>query len=65
MLVRLSVPMFAYEEGPIVFVGHQRPRDFKKGSQAFSRILERQCELIFMATDDLFFEWCEEKTIRL
>ena len=51
----------AYGGGPIVFVGHHRPWDFKKGTHAFSRKLEKQCELVFLETDDLFFDWCEEK----
>lgn len=51
----------AYGGGPIVFVGHRRPWDFKKGTHAFSRKLEKQCELVFLETDDMFFAWCKDK----
>ncbi len=50
----------AYGGGPVVFVGYNRPWDFKKGSQAFSRKLEKQCELIFIEDDDAYFEWATD-----
>jgi len=45
----------------IVFVGEQHPWDFKKRSQAFSRKLERQCEIIYLADDEDFFAWCKQE----
>lgn len=56
MIVRAHV---AFAGGPVVFVGHSVPWQFKKGSQAFSRKLERLCELIFVESDDEFFEWAD------
>lgn len=49
----------AFGGGPVVFVGQNRPWEFKKSTQAFSRKLERLCELVFLETDDAFFAWCE------
>lgn len=51
----------AFGGGPVVFVGHDRPWDFKKSSQAFSRKLERLCERVFLENDDAFFGWCEDR----
>jgi len=51
----------AFGGGPVVFVGYDRPWDFKKRAQAFSRKLERFCELVFVENDDAFFEWCDEQ----
>ena len=47
----------AFGGGPVVFIGQGRPWDFKKGSQAFSRKLERLCELVFLEHDAAFFDW--------
>ena len=47
----------AFAGGPVVFVGHRKPWEFRKGSQAFSRKLERLAELIFIEDDNAFFEW--------
>lgn len=47
----------AFGGSEVVFVGHDRPWSFKKGSQAFSRKLERQCKLVFLETDQSYFDW--------
>jgi tRNA G18 (ribose-2'-O)-methylase SpoU len=41
-------------------VGHSKPWEFRKGSQAFSRKLERLAELLFLKDDTDFFEWASE-----
>ncbi len=48
----------AFGGGPVIFVGQRKPWDFRKGTQAFSRKLERLAELVFLADDDSFFSWC-------
>lgn len=53
----------AFGGGAIVFVGHDRPWDFKKSTQAFSRRLEGLRELVFLENDDAFFGWCAEREI--
>jgi tRNA G18 (ribose-2'-O)-methylase SpoU len=50
----------AFGGGPVVFVGQRKPWDFRKGTQAFSRKLERLAELVFLPDDDSFFMWCSE-----
>jgi 23S rRNA (guanosine2251-2'-O)-methyltransferase len=50
----------AFGGGPVVFVGHHKPWQFRKGTQAFSRKLERLAELIFLPDDDSFFAWCSD-----
>jgi tRNA G18 (ribose-2'-O)-methylase SpoU len=49
-----------FSGGPVVFVGQRKPWDFRKGTQAFSRKLERLADLVFLADDDSFFMWCSE-----
>ncbi len=51
----------AFGGGPVVFVGQQKPWEFRKGSQAFSRKLERLVDLIFLDSDDDFFAWCDRE----
>ena len=51
----------AFGGGPVVFDGYDRPWDFKKRAQAFSRRLERLCELVFVENDDAFFNWCDDQ----
>jgi tRNA G18 (ribose-2'-O)-methylase SpoU len=51
----------AFGGGPVVFVGQQRPWEFRKGTQAFSRKLERLAELVFVPDDESFFEWCSRQ----
>jgi 23S rRNA (guanosine2251-2'-O)-methyltransferase len=55
MIVRSHV---AFGGGKVAFVGHERPWQFKKSSQAFSRKLERLCDISFLRDDDEFFAWC-------
>lgn len=50
----------AFGGGPLVFVGQRKPWEFRKGTQAFSRKLERLAELVFLPDDDSFFGWCED-----
>lgn len=51
----------AFGGGPVVFLGREKPWQFRKKSQAFSRGLERMCELIFHEDDDQFFAWAERQ----
>lgn len=51
----------AFGGGPVVFVGHSRPWEFRKSTQAFSRKLEKLCELVFLEDDFAFFNWCHEQ----
>jgi len=43
-----------------VFLGHNLPWNFKKRSQAFSRKLERQVEIVHLSEEDLFFDWAKK-----
>jgi len=58
MIVRSHV---AFGGAQVLFVGYDRPWRFRKGSQAFSRKLERQCEIIFIEDDHALFVWCREQ----
>ena len=55
-IVRTHVAMGG---GPLVMVGYDKPWSFRKGSQAFSRKLESQCDITYLAEDAEFFEWCD------
>ncbi len=55
-IVRTHVAMGG---GPLVMVGYDRPWDFRKGSQAFSRKLESQCDITYFTEDAELFEWCD------
>lgn len=55
-IVRTHVAMGG---GPLVMVGQERPWQFRKSTQAFSRKLERQCDIVYLDDDAAFFEWCE------
>jgi len=55
MIVRTHV---AYGGSQLVIVGSE-PWRFGKRSQAFSRKLEKLCEIVYLTGDDTFFEWCE------
>ena len=54
-IVRTHVAMGG---GPLVMVGYDQPWSFRKGSQAFSRKLEKQCEITYLNEDADLFEWC-------
>lgn len=45
----------------IVFIGYDKPWDFKKGSEAFSRKLERSIDLIHVEDESAFFTWCNDE----
>ena len=47
----------AFGGSEVVFVGYREPWSFRKGSQAFSRKLERLCELVFLRNDAEYFAW--------
>jgi len=55
MIVRSHV---AFGGGKVIFVGYDLPWKFKKSTQAFSRKLEKLCEILYLKTDDDFFSWC-------
>ena len=61
MMVRSHV---AFGGGKFVFVGYERPWDFKKGSQAFSRKLETHCEFVHFKSEMEFFEWSKNEKLR-
>ena len=56
MIVRSHV---AFGGDKVIFVGQDLPWRFKKSTQAFSRKLEKLCEILYLKTDDDFFLWCE------
>ena len=60
MIVRSHV---AFGGAQVLFVGHELPWRFRKGTQAFSRKLERQCEIAHCPGDDDFFAWCAEHSV--
>ena len=51
----------AFGGSEVVFVGYQEPWSFRKGSQAFSRKLERLCQLVFLRTDADYFAWASNQ----
>jgi tRNA G18 (ribose-2'-O)-methylase SpoU/L-amino acid N-acyltransferase YncA len=55
MIVRTHVAMGG---GDVVFVGLDRPWQFRKNTQAFSRRLERLCRITYLDDDAAFFDWC-------
>ena len=48
----------AFGGAQLAFVGHERPWRFKKSTQAFSRRLERQLAIEYLADDNALFDWC-------
>lgn len=48
----------AFGGNQVVFVGHDHPWRFKKSTQAFSRRLERRCDITYLNSDDDLFDWC-------
>ena len=44
----------------IAFVGHERPWQFKKNTQAFSRRLESQLNTVYLRNDGELLDWCDE-----
>ena len=51
----------AFNGSEVVFVGQEKPWSFGKGTQAFSRKLERLCKMVFLPTDEALFGWCKEQ----
>lgn len=47
----------------IAFVGHERPWQFRKSTQAFSRRLESQLDTVYLADDDALLDWCEQEKL--
>jgi tRNA G18 (ribose-2'-O)-methylase SpoU len=55
MIVRSHV---AFGGDRIVMLGHGQPWRFGKSTQAFSRKLERLCQIVYLGDDETFFAWC-------
>ncbi len=51
----------AFGGAEVVFVGLDKPWRFKKNTQAFSRRLERLCEITYLQNDDELFTWCGDR----
>ncbi len=47
----------AFGGDSLVMVGHDLPWRFKKNTQAFSRKLEKLCEITYLESDEALFEW--------
>ena len=60
MIVRSHV---AFGGDKVVFVGHELPWRFRKSTQAFSRKLEKICELVYLREDEEFFKWCHDHNL--
>jgi tRNA G18 (ribose-2'-O)-methylase SpoU len=56
MIVRSHV---AFGGDRIVMVGNEQPWRFGKGTRAFSRKLESQCEFVYLRREDDLFAWCD------
>jgi tRNA G18 (ribose-2'-O)-methylase SpoU len=57
MIIRSHV---AFGGNMVIFVGYDKPWDFKKGSQAFSRKLENKCKIETFNNTEAFFEWSKK-----
>ncbi len=53
----------AFGGSKLIFVGYEKPWDFKKGSQAFSRKLEWQCEILFFQHFSEFIKWSQKENL--
>lgn len=60
MIVRTHVAMGGNE---LILLGHELPWQFKKGSQAFSRKLESQCQILHIRSDREFFAWSKARDV--
>ena len=47
----------------IVMLGRDQPWKFGKGTQAFSRRLEKLVEFVYLSTEGEFFGWCEREQL--
>jgi tRNA G18 (ribose-2'-O)-methylase SpoU len=52
----------AFGGGPLLFVGRDAPWRFTKNTQAFSRRLERLCNIVELENDVAFVTWCHENS---
>jgi len=55
----------AFAGGKLIFLGHDRPWQFRKSTQAFSRRLESLCEIVSFNTDEEFFRWAEASSVHV
>ncbi|WP_020530656.1 TrmH family RNA methyltransferase [Flexithrix dorotheae] len=60
MIIRSHV---AFNGNKIVFVGYDKPWNFKHGSQAFSRKLESKCDILNFKEESEFFEWSKKNEL--
>lgn len=60
MIVRSHV---AFGGEKIIFIGYEKPWDFKKGSQAFSRKLEQLCSIEFLPSVEMFLDWSQSSRL--
>jgi tRNA G18 (ribose-2'-O)-methylase SpoU len=51
----------AFGGDDVIFVGLDKPWRFKKNTQAFSRRLEKLCNITYLSDDDALFTWCSER----
>ena len=58
MILRSHV---AYGGSELIFTGQDDPWKFKKGTQAFSRKLENQCNILHMPDQYDALRWCRSK----
>lgn len=58
MIVRSHV---AFGGDRVVLLGQDQPWKFGKGTQAFSRRLEKTCDFVHLPTEDGFFAWCQQE----
>ena len=57
MILRSHV---AYGGSELIFTGQDHPWNFKKGTQAFSRKLENQCDILHIPDQYNALQWCRE-----
>lgn len=50
----------AYGGSELIFTGQDHPWKFKKGTQAFSRKLENQCNILHIPDQYNALQWCRE-----
>ncbi|MBI3259203.1 MAG: TrmH family RNA methyltransferase [Ignavibacteriae bacterium] len=61
MIIRSHV---AFDGNKVIFVGYDTPWDFKQGSQAFSRKLEKKCIIENYYDENEFFEWSKKNNYK-
>lgn len=60
MIIRSHV---AFSGDKIVFVGYDQPWSFRKGTQAYSQKLEKQCEVLHFVSEREFFNWSRAENL--